>query len=223
MFEEEPTADQINEIISGLTHSTLSQLEEDLSFLEKNSDKLTKEEVEEICYGIVMHFPLFEFYNVKSLLKKILEKNKDKVDKETYEDIMEYIDFSREEKIEIINEFLQYKNLFNRSLKYEKINGEIVDEKYAAMKFGHYIHENNFIHASHLTERRQMIKRYGKEIEEISKEKLDLEEIMIIALYLFYGENFSYTFIEGFLEEDVYVNLLKRMEEIKDSIENPNE
>ena len=125
-------------------------------------------------------------------------------------------EFSKEELLDIIDFYLQYKPLFDEaSTKYV----DYVPRRLAAQDFTTLLYEYGIADTNYFNNMDKIDEKYGKKyIRDLSKEKLDFLEIITIFTFIHRAEHMGYGSCEEFIKDNTYYNLLCRLEEIKNEL-----
>ena len=129
--------------------------------------------------------------------------------------------FDREELIQILDEFIQYKDYFE-NLPKEAF--EVSDYDYSRCEEARRIEKLLYKYKIFDTEYRDklevMEKRYDKKWDHagLSREKLNLEGIFVIFTWLHRAERHAGGFFYEAIKQGTFYNLLKRMEEIRNEL-----
>ena len=122
-------------------------------------------------------------------------------------------DFTKEEMLDIIDFYLQYKPMLD-----EYVNNREVYPQFDPHDFTLLLYMYKMVDVDYINNWEELLKKYVKNnIEDVSKEKLDFLEIITVFTTIhrvsrndFYDETYKYC-----IENDIYYNLLCRLEEIK--------
>lgn len=129
--------------------------------------------------------------------------------------------FDREELIQILDEFIQYKDYFENP---PKEAFEVSDYDYSRCEEARRIEKLLYKYKIFDTEYRDklevMEKRYDKKWDHagLSREKLNLEGIFVILTWLHRAERHAGGFFYEAIKQGTFYNLLKRMEEIRNEL-----
>ena len=129
--------------------------------------------------------------------------------------------FDREELIQILDEFIQYKDYFENPREEAFV---VDDYDYSECKEARRIEKLLYKYKIYDTEYRDklevMEKRYDKKWDHagLSREKLNLEEIFVILTWLHRAERHAGGFFYEAIKQGTFYNLLKRMEEIRNEL-----
>jgi len=124
-------------------------------------------------------------------------------------------EFTKDELLDILDFYLQYKPIFNKSSN--------IDLNYPASLAAHdftlLLYKYEIIDFNYFDNMDKIKNKYGKKyVRELSKEKLDLFEIITIFTFIHRGERHAGGFYRDCTKNDTYYNLLCRLEEIKDEL-----
>ena len=125
-------------------------------------------------------------------------------------------DFTKEEMLDIIDFYLQYKPMIDE-------NASNLDNHYpyAPHDFTMLLYMYKMVDVDYNNNMTMIKKKYGKKyVEELSKEKLDFLEIITVFTLIHRAERFSGGWYDDCEADGTYYNLLCRLEEIKDEMEN---
>lgn len=125
-------------------------------------------------------------------------------------------DFTKEEMLDILDFYLQYKPQFEEYLKNRK-NYPMNPHDFTLLLYMY-----GTIDVDYINNAAKIKEKYGKlYVDDLSKEKLNFLEIITIFTLIhrqarldFRNETYTYC-----IEHDIYYNLLCRMEEIKNELE----
>lgn len=129
--------------------------------------------------------------------------------------------FDRGELIQILDEFIQYKDYFENP---PKEAFEVSDYDYSRCEEARRIEKLLYKYKIFDTEYRDklevMEKRYDKKWDHagLSREKLNLEGIFVILTWLHRAERHAGGFFYEAIKQGTFYNLLKRMEEIRNEL-----
>lgn len=125
-------------------------------------------------------------------------------------------DFTKEEMLDIIDFYLQYKPMFDKNgLNHKDFH------PYAPHDFTMLLYMYKMVDVDYNNNMTRMKKKYGKQyVEDLSKEKLDFLEIITVFTFIHRAERFSGGWYDDCIVDGTYYNLLCRIEEIKDELEN---
>lgn len=126
-------------------------------------------------------------------------------------------EFTREELLDILNDFLKYKPAFDK----DSSNDIQISRFKAAHCFTRLLYNYEVLDRDMFSNLKIIREKYGKKyINDLSKEKLDFLEIITIFTFIHRvnrhdGHDGWYL---GCIEDNTYYNLLCRMEEIKNEL-----
>lgn len=124
-------------------------------------------------------------------------------------------DFNKEELLDILDFYTQYKALFDETSTNEEDYPLIV----AAHDFTILLYKYELIDRNYSENLTKINEKYGqKYIEDLAKEKLDFFEIMTVFTFIHRADRFSGGWYEDCIEDNTYYNLLSRLEEIKNEL-----
>ena len=129
--------------------------------------------------------------------------------------------FDREELIQILDEFIQYKDYFENP---PKEAFEVSDYDYSRCEEARRIEKLLYKYKIYDTEYRDKLevleKRYDKKWDHagLSREKLNLEGIFVILTWLHRAERHAGGFFYEAIKQGTFYNLLNRMEEIRNEL-----
>ena len=124
-------------------------------------------------------------------------------------------DFTKEEMVDIIDFYLQYKPMLE-----EYLNNEEDSFPFEPRDFTRLLYMYNIFDINYLDNIRRIKKKYGnKYIKELSKEKLDFLEIITMFSFIYRADHHSPGWYEDCMDDGTYYNLLCRLEEIKSELE----
>ena len=129
--------------------------------------------------------------------------------------------FDREELIQILDEFIQYKDYFENP---PKEAFEVSDYDYSRCEEARRIEKLLYKYKIYDTEYSNKLevlgRRYDKKWDHagLSREKLNLEEIFVILTWLHRAERHAGGFFYEAIKQGTFYNLLKRMEEIRNEL-----
>lgn len=130
-------------------------------------------------------------------------------------------EFTKEELLDIIDFYIQYKPLFDKSPTAKDINYNPLK---AALDFTRLLYKYNIGDKNYRTNMKKLEEKYGtKYVYELSQKKLDFLEIITILTVIHRTDYLSGGYMdiyEDCIEDGTYYNLLCRLEEIKKDIEN---
>lgn len=124
-------------------------------------------------------------------------------------------DFTKDELLDIIDFYLQYKPLFDES--------STVDLEYpitmAAHDFTILLYKYGIMDMDYPTNMKAIKEKYGKKrLKDLSKEKLDFLEIITIFTFIHRGERHAGGYYRDCTNDGTYYNLLCRLEEINNEL-----
>lgn len=124
-------------------------------------------------------------------------------------------EFTKEELLDILDFYLQYKPVFDGSS-----DGDIeCCPLSAASDFTLLLYEYGIFDRNYFANLDKIRQKYGKEgICELSGEKLDFLEIITIFTFIHRAERHAGGWYEDCIENGTYLNLLSRLEEIRDEL-----
>lgn len=125
-------------------------------------------------------------------------------------------DFTKEEMLDIIDFYLQYKPMLDEYVSNREHYPEFDPGDFTKLLFMYEMF--NVDYADSMAE---MKEKYGKKyIKELSEEKLDLLEIITVFTFIQRAECHACGgWYEDCIADDTYHNLLSRLEEIKNELE----
>ena len=126
-------------------------------------------------------------------------------------------DFTKEEMLDILDFYLQYKPIFDGSIT----NEEDYPPVFAEHDFTLLLYKYGIMDIDYINNMTEIKEKYGKRsVKELSEEKLDFLEIISIFTLIHRGERHSGGgWYDDCAEDGTYYNLLCRMEEIKNELE----
>ena len=126
-------------------------------------------------------------------------------------------DFTKEEMQDIIDFYLQYKPMFDKNASNQEER-----HSYAPHDFTKLLYMYKMLDVDYIDNMTRMKKKYGKQyVEELSKEKLDFLEIITVFTFIHRAERHAGGgWYDDCMADGTYYNLLCRLEEIKDELEN---
>lgn len=124
-------------------------------------------------------------------------------------------DFTKEEMLDIIDFYLQYKPLFDKN-----VSNQEEPHSYAPHDFTKLLYMYKMLDVDYNNNMTMIKKKYGKQyVEELSKEKLDFLEIITVFTFIHRAERHAGGgWYDDCIADDTYYNLLCRLEEIKDEL-----
>lgn len=128
--------------------------------------------------------------------------------------------FSREELIEVLDDFLQYKDYFENPPKeaYEVDDFDYTECR-EAKEIEQLLYKYDIYDTKYIEKLPIMKVRYNKETPaEFSREKLKFDEILVVLTWLHRGERWGGGLFNEAIKEKTFYNLLKRMEEIRNEL-----
>ena len=129
--------------------------------------------------------------------------------------------FDRDELIQILDEFIQYKDYFENP---PKEAFEVSDYDYSRCEEARRIEKLLYKYRIYDTEYSNKLEVLGRRYDKIwdhaglSREKLNLEEIFVILTWLHRAERHAGCFFYEAIKQGTFFNLLKRMEEIRNEL-----
>lgn len=119
-------------------------------------------------------------------------------------------DFTKEEMLDIIDFYLQYKPIL------EEDNSEFDPHDFTMLLYMY-----KMLDVDYIDNMAKIKKKYGKKYaNELSKEKLNFLEIITVFTFIHrLDRHMGWGFYEDCLEDGTYYNLLCRLEEIKEELE----
>ena len=119
-------------------------------------------------------------------------------------------DFSKEEMLDIIDFYLQYKPML------EENNPEFDPHDFTMLL---YMYE--MLDVEYIENMKILKKKYGKKyVEDLSKEKLDFLEVITVFTFIHrLDRHMGWGFYDDCLADGTYYNLLCRLEDIKAELE----
>jgi len=119
-------------------------------------------------------------------------------------------DFSKEEMLDIIDFYLQYKPML------EENNPQFDPHDFTMLLYMYKMLDVNYIDNMEILK-----KKYGKRyVDELSKEKLEFLEIITVFTFIHrLDRHMGWGFYDDCLADGTYYNLLCRLEEIKNELE----
>ena len=126
-------------------------------------------------------------------------------------------EFSREELLDILDFYLQYKPVFDESL----INDENYSPILAANDFTTLLYMYEIIDLNYFENLDKIREKYGKKcIHDLSQEKLDFLEIITIFTFIHRADHHAGGEYEYRIKDNTYYNLLCRLETIENELKN---
>jgi len=129
--------------------------------------------------------------------------------------------YNREELIQILDEFIQYKDYFENP---PKEAFEVSDYDYSrceeARRIERLLYKYKIYDTKYSNKLEVLGRRYDKTWDHagLSREKLNLEEIFVILTWLHRAERHAGGFFYEAIKQGTFYNLLKRMEEIRNEL-----
>ena len=125
-------------------------------------------------------------------------------------------DFSKEEMLDIIDFYLQYKPQFDKNASNQEEH-----QPYAPHDFTMLLYMYKMVDVDYINNMTRIKKKYGKKyVEDLSKEKLNFLEIITIFTFIHRAERHAGgLWYDECMEDGTYYNLLCRLEEIKKELE----
>ena len=129
--------------------------------------------------------------------------------------------YNREELIQILDEFIQYKDYFENP---PKEAFEVSDYDYSRCEEARRIEKLLYKYKIYDTEYSNKLEVLGRRYDKtwdhagLSREKLSLEEIFVILTWLHRAERHAGGFFYEAIKQGTFYNLLKRMEEIRNEL-----
>ena len=126
-------------------------------------------------------------------------------------------DFTREEMLDILDFYLQYKPLLE-DYSANKENGVQFDP----FDFTLLLYMYGMVDVDYINNMNKIKKKYGKQhIDDMAKEKLDFLEVITVftAIHRIARNDCYNETYEHCIEDNVFYNLLCRLEEIKNELE----
>lgn len=123
-------------------------------------------------------------------------------------------DFTKEEMLDILDFYLQYKPCFeNPDVDYDYLSMEVAHD-FTLLLYEYQIMDFNFFENLD-----KMEEKYGKhDICDLSEEKLDFFEIMTLFTFVHRGELHNDSWYDSCVKDNTYYNLLCRLEEIREDL-----
>ena len=121
-------------------------------------------------------------------------------------------DFSKEEMLDIIDFYLQYKPQFDKNAPNQEEH-----QPYAPHDFTMLLYMYKMVDVDYINNMTRIKKKYGKKyVEDLSKEKLNFLEIITLFTFIHRAERHAGgLWYDECTEDGTYYNLLCRLEEIK--------
>ena len=125
-------------------------------------------------------------------------------------------DFSKEEMLDIIDFYLQYKPQFDKNAPNQEEH-----QPYAPHDFTMLLYMYKMVDVDYINNMTRIKKKYGKKyVDDLSKEKLNFLEIITIFTFIHRAERHAGgLWYDECMENGTYYNLLCRLEEIKNELE----
>lgn len=123
-------------------------------------------------------------------------------------------DFTREELLEIIDCYLYYKPMFD-----EYVNNREHYPEMDPLDFTALLYVYNIIDVDYPNNMRKIKKKYGIASYNVTKEKLDFLEVITVFTEIHRMARNDMYLYSWCVENDIYYNLLCRLEEIKNELE----
>ena len=124
-------------------------------------------------------------------------------------------DFTKEEMLDIIDFYLQYKPMLDEYV----LNREHYP-KFDPHDFTMLLYMYKMVDVDYIDNWEKLLKKYGKtNIKEVSKEKLDFLEIITAFTAIHRASRNDDDLYDYCIESNVYYNLLCRLEDIKKELE----
>ena len=120
-------------------------------------------------------------------------------------------DFTREEKLDIIDFYLQYKPMLEED-----------NPQFNPHNFTMLLYMYKMVDVDYINNMTRIKKKYGKKyVEDLSKEKLSFLETITVFTFIHRAERHAGgLWYDECMEDGTYYNLLCRLEEIKAELEN---
>lgn len=123
-------------------------------------------------------------------------------------------DLNKEELLDILDFYLQYKPFFEEAIP--DMNYLTID---VAHDFTLLLYEYQIMDLNYFENLDKMREKYKKQdIHDLSKAKLDFYEIIIIFTFIHRAERHAGGWYESCVKHNTYYNLLSRMDEIRDEL-----
>lgn len=123
-------------------------------------------------------------------------------------------DFTREEMLEIIDCYLYYKPMFD-----EYVNNREHYPEMDPMDFTALLYVYDIIDVEYPDNVRRIKKKYGITSYDVTKEKLDFLEVITVFTEIHRMARNDWDLEDYCIKNDIYYNLLCRLEEIKNEFE----
>ncbi len=124
-------------------------------------------------------------------------------------------DFTKEEMLDIIDFYLQYKSMLD-----EYVSNREHFPEFDPHDFTMLLYMYKMVDVDYIDNWEKLLKKYGKtNVEGISKEKLDFVEIITVFTAIHRVSRNDDELYDYCIESDIYYNLLCRLEEIKEELE----
>ena len=121
-------------------------------------------------------------------------------------------DFSKEEMLDIIDFYLQYKPQIDKNASNQEEH-----QPYAPHDFTMLLYMYKMVDVDYINNMTRIKKKYGKKyVDDLSKEKLNFLEIITIFTFIHRAERHAGgLWYDECMEDGTYYNLLCRLEEVK--------
>lgn len=125
-------------------------------------------------------------------------------------------DFTKEEMLDIIDFYLQYKPMLDEYVANQEHYPEFDPHDFTKLLFMY-----EMLDVEYTDNMKRIRKKYGKQyVEDLSKEKLSFLEIITIFTFISRAERHAGgLWYDECMEDGTYYNLLCRLEEIKNELE----
>lgn len=124
-------------------------------------------------------------------------------------------DFTKEEMLDIIDFYLQYKPMLDEYVADGEHYPEFNPHDFTMLLYMYEMLDVNYPHNV-----KKIKAKYGKKyIEDISKEKLDFLEVITVFTYIHRASRGDIDYDDYCIRSGVFYNLLCRLEEIKEELE----
>ena len=124
-------------------------------------------------------------------------------------------DFTKDELLDILDFYLQYKPSFEEPSNDEEVYPAIL----AAHDFTILLYEYQIMDFNYFENLDKIREKYGKhDIHDLSEERLDFFEIMTLFTFIHRADRHAGGWYESCINHNTYYNLLCRLEEIKSEL-----
>ena len=123
-------------------------------------------------------------------------------------------DFTKEEELEIIDAYLYYKPMYD-----EYVNNREHTPDMDPMDFTALLYVYDIIDVEYIDNVPKIKEKYGITTYDVTKEKLDFLEVITVFTEIHRMARNDWYLEDYCVENDIYYNLLCRLEEIKNELE----